>query len=133
MNREKKEVLVTIKEGDLDSSGVGKLLFLENKELKEELSSLRKSLKRTQDAFEKLREKFHEVDKEKSVMKYHISSSIIPSLLKFLTTGLFGIFGGYYLSDRQSNSVYLAPSITCFLLFTLLVIFYRFRPERKNK
>lgn len=126
------ETELQIAEDDLKNIGVGKLLYLDNKELKAEISILKKSLKRTQDAFEKMRESFHKMELENGVMKYHISSSYIPEILKFLTSGLVGIFGGYYLSDRVKNASFLAPSIFCVIVYIALLLIYRYKTNNKG-
>lgn len=80
-----------IKEEELTNSGVAKLLIQENENLRGEIDILKKSLKKTQDAFEKLRGRLHEVEKENVVLSQKDKDSVAVEIIKFCASSAFGV------------------------------------------
>lgn len=77
-----------LKEEDLAHPGVGKILLGDNKRLRKECNTLKKSLKLTQDELESLRCKNHELDKENSLLNYRLGNALLPETLKFVSSAL---------------------------------------------
>lgn len=80
-----------IKEEELTNSGVAKLLIQENENFREDIETLKKSLKKTQDAFEKLRTKLHDVEKENVALQQKDKDSLAIEIIKFCASAGFGI------------------------------------------
>ncbi len=94
-----------------------KMLSNENKLLKQ-------SLKKTQDQLEGLRSKYHETDKQNSILNYKLDTSFIPELLKYLSSAIGAGFAvNYYFAAQHQKSLMIF--IISALVYGGLLWFYR--------
>lgn len=96
----------TLRDDELSNPGVGKILFNENIRLKAEIDTLKKSLKLNQNELEKLRSKYHELDKEKSILDFRLNTIFLPELLKFLASSVgMGFAVGFFFNGKIEYAV----------------------------
>jgi hypothetical protein len=104
-------------EKDLKNPGVAKRILADNQSLKREVSTLKESLKVSQNTFEKLRNKHHEIDKENAVLKERTSLLSRFEIIKSLS--LIGVGSAITL---LLNKNYIFAAIIGVLSLIILVI-----------
>ncbi len=70
----------------MKNSGVTKRILVDNENLKKEIGTLKESLKISQNSFEKLREKYHQSDKDNAVLKQKVAVDTNFEIIKFLSS-----------------------------------------------
>lgn len=126
-----KETKIEIKERDLEKPGVGKLLYMENKDFKDELTTVKKSLKKLQNEHEKLRMKNFETDKENTLLSYRLHINFIPEALKFLSSaGGLGFAVGLYFQGHMKYA-YIVGGVSIFI-YIIILFCYR-SPKKDNR
>ena len=83
---------------------MSKILLNENGSLKQEVKTLKQSLKLNQDELEGLRSKNHELDKANSLLGYKLSSDFLPEVLKFMASAGIGFATSLYFTDQKTLS-----------------------------
>ena len=84
------EVSLELTERDLKNPGVAKRILADKRNLWQEVGTLKESLKISQNSFEKLREKYHQSDKENAVLKQKVSVNTNFEIIKALSSIGFG-------------------------------------------
>ncbi len=116
----KPELSLGYTQRDLKNPGVAKGILAENQRLQGEANQLKKSLRLTQDSFEKLRQKYHTRDKENAVMKEKYSLLSRFEIIKSLS--LIGVGSAIsFLIDKK----YLTAAATGIISFILLLVVTR--------
>jgi len=105
-----------LREEELLSPGVGKLLVDENNRLRVEIDALKKSLKRVQNKYENLRSKNHALDKENSILNSRLATLFLPEFLKFFTSS--------FIAAYAINSFFNGQIKIGVILFTIAVTIY---------
>ena len=113
-----------LRDDELANSGVGKILFEENRVLKNEVTSLKMSLKVSQDELEKLRTHNHELDKKNSIMEYKLTTSFLPEFLKFIASS---ICAGAAVNFFFTNQIFLATISLVVSIFVYGGILFLYR------
>ena len=93
-----------LNDNELANSGVSKILLNENGLLKQEVKTLKQSLKLSQDELEGLRSKNHELDKANSLLGYRLSADFLPEVLKFLASAGVGFATSLFFTDQKTLS-----------------------------
>lgn len=104
MNRKskRKKFNSDLQDHELNNSGVAKILLQENQTLKNEVSSLKKSLKVSQNELESLRSRYHVLDKDNSLLGYRLKNAFLPEFLKF-TAGIGAGFAANFFFNKQNT------------------------------
>lgn len=92
------------------------------KSLYEENLRLKKSLETTQDELENWREKYHESDKQVSVLDERVSSSIATEIIKFLVSTILAGIGVNLATDGRMiiGGLFIAGSIISYIMIVKL-------------
>jgi len=115
------EVCLDVTEEDLKNPGVAKRLIADNKRLKHDVSDLQESLCIAQEGFEKLRRKYHEVDKGNALLKQKVSLLINFEIIRSLSLiGVGSAFQLMYAKDFQTAAYIGIPALIIF--FSTLAI-----------
>lgn len=92
------------------------------KMLYEEDLTLKASLKITQDELENWKNKYHESDKEKSIINAKIKTTAFAEILKFLFSSLSAGYGINLVSDNKPEGYFwIIGSVILFISITYLV------------
>ncbi len=92
---------LSLTEKDLKNPGVARRILVDNENLKREIETFKESLKISQNSFEKLREKYHQADKDNAVLKQKVAVDTNFEIIKTLSSigfgsaVTFGISGSY--------------------------------------
>lgn len=120
----------TLRDDELSNPGVGKILFNENIRLKAEIDALKKSLKLSQNELEKLRSKYHELDKANSILDFRLNIALLPELLKFLASSVgIGLAVGFFFKGKIEYAV--ISFVLSIVIYGGILILYRSRYPRK--
>ena len=120
----------TLRDDELSNPGVGKILFNENIRLKAEIDALKKSLKLNQNELEKLRSKYHELDKANSILDFRLNTALLPELLKFLASSVgIGLAVGFFFMGKIEYAV--ISFVLSIVIYGGILILYRSRYPRK--
>lgn len=82
---------LNLTEKDLKNAGVTRRILADNENLKKEISTLKESFKIIQNSFEKLREKYHQSDKENAVLRQKVAVDPNFEIIKTLSSIGFGV------------------------------------------
>ncbi len=108
---------------ELSNSWVSKLLISNNEDLKNEIDNYKKDIKRLQNAFEKLREKFTKVEKELEIYKNKNKYNIILEIMKIiLSIFLIWLFTNILSSNIQNIYLWIV-SIFLVILYILIILY----------
>ncbi|NTW22185.1 hypothetical protein HGA34_01410 [Candidatus Falkowbacteria bacterium] len=127
MNTRKKKnnkPISQLKDKELCNSGVGKILFAENGNLKDEVASLKKSLKQSQNELEKLRSTNHELEKKNNLMDYRLKTIFLPELIKFFASAV-GV--GFAINFFFDGKIYMGIIMVVSSVFIYGLMLYLYR------
>jgi len=119
----RKNRLLKLKDRELASSGVGKIFQHENGLLKEEIGVLKKSLKQTQDELEKLRSRYHDLDKENGILGYRLHTSFLPELIKYLASSIGAGIAVNFFFNHQNHYAWFSLIISTVIYGGVLLMY----------
>jgi predicted nuclease with TOPRIM domain len=91
------------------------------KSLYEETSSLKESLKITQDELENWKNKYHETDKAKGILDARIKTTTFAEALKFIFSSLVAAYGINLVSDgKKLGYIWIAGSAVLYVAILYL-------------
>lgn len=123
MTNKKDNLKLTKKE--LENSGVTKLVMVENKDLKKEVSSLKKSLKGLQDVYQ-------QKEQDYSILKFKTNNNALIEVLKFFASAVLGFSISLYFSSAN-HTVSISVGFISILVFVLLIVFDKVFLDIKGK
>lgn len=114
------EISLDLTEKDLKNPGVARRILADNENLKKEINTLRESLKISQNSFEKLREKYHESDKNNAVLHQKVSVSTNFEIIKSLS--LIGVGSAITFAFNQNYLFATILGVLSLIIFLAAVI-----------
>ena len=110
MTKKRKKDEYKLSKAEQETTTAFKMLSAENEVLK-------KSLKKTQDHLEKMREEKFKHEKENGILKYKLESFFWIEIFKFISSAGVGVAGNYILnSDFKTALAIGLPSIVIFIV-----------------
>lgn len=123
------EISLDLTEKDLKNPGVARRILVENENLKKEISTLKESLKISQNSFEKLREKYHENDKNNAVLRQKVSVDTNFEIIKSLS--LIGVGSAITLALNHEYLFAAILGVISLVVFLAAVIRRDMKIEKK--
>ncbi len=88
-----------------------------------QINTLKRSLKKTQDKLEEMREEKHKREKENAVLKHKQESMFWIELSKFLSSAGFGFSIGYLFIEDSNYYLGLSILISSLIIFIISLVF----------
>ena len=123
------ELSLELTEKDLKNPGVARRILVDNNNLIQEIGTLKESLKISQNSFEKLREKYHESDKNNAILRQKVSVDINFEIIKSLS--LIGVGSAITLAFDKSYLYATIFGVLSLVIFLAAVIRRDAKIEKK--
>lgn len=123
------EISLELTEKDLKNPGVARRILVDNKNLQQEIATVKESLKISQNSFEKLREKYHESDKNNAILQQKVAVGINFEIIKSLS--LIGVGSAITLALNQNYLFAAILGVLSLIIFLAAVIRRDMKIEKK--